>query len=133
MRGVRRLRAEAQRLRMRLRESEENRASEQASALARIAAYEKAEAERVAGEILVDAEDLWVHTDAEAQRDWNDEFGQIVNAKVRAAAEAIAQARPHLAKPQRPPSAQPVEGLRPGASPERKPAPASWSTVIRGA
>ena len=141
MRGVRRLRAEAKKLRHQLRESEANRASENAkhaadreSDLARLAALEKAEIERAASAVLVDAEDLWRYVDEATQQTFNDEFGAIVADNVVEAAKKLAADRPHLAKPvvAPPPSAQPIEGLRPGASPESKPKPTSWAAAIHG-
>jgi hypothetical protein len=75
MRGVRRLRSEAKRLRMLLREEQENRASEQASALARIAEYERREVERAAAALLIDPQDVLRYTDEKTQAEFNDEFG----------------------------------------------------------
>lgn len=137
MRTVRRMRAEAKKLRHRLRESEANRVSEQearAGDLARLAELEKREVERAAGTVLIDPNDLWLHTDAKTQSEFNDEFGAIVGDRVVEAAKRLAAERPHLAKPnaERPPSDRPIEGLRPGASPESTPKPLSWSSAIHG-
>src|SRR6478752_7032326 len=74
MAHVRKLRGENKRLRHLLRETEENRASD----LARIATYERREAERAAATVLVDAEDIWRHTDEQTQASFNDEFGAII-------------------------------------------------------
>lgn len=137
MAAVRRMRAENQRLRHRLREAEANRQSvedSRAGDLARLAALEKAEIERAASAVLVDAEDLWRYVDEATQQTFNDEFGAIVADNVVEAAKKLAADRPHLAKPvvAPPPSAQPIEGLRPGASPESKPKPTSWAAAIHG-
>lgn len=101
MRAVRRLRNEAKRLRHLLREEQENRASEQKhreSDLARLAAFEKRDVEREAAQVLIDAEDIWRHTDAETQQSFNDEFGEIVGDRVVEAAKRLASERPHLAR-----------------------------------
>jgi hypothetical protein len=130
MRGVRKLRNEAARLRHLLREEQANRASD----LARLAAYEKAEVERAAGTVLVDPEDLWRHTDEATQAEFNDEFGSVIGDRVKEAAQAIAASRPHLAKPNiaPPPSKQPIEG-RSGASPElKKPTTPTWAQALHG-
>jgi hypothetical protein len=132
MRGVRRLRSEAKRLRMLLREEQENRASEQASALARIAEYERREVERAAAALLIDPQDVLRYTDEKTQAEFNDEFGAVIGDRVKAAAQAIIEARPHLARSQRPPTDQPLESLRSGAMPEVRPKPTSWAAAIRG-
>lgn len=137
MRGVRKLRNEAKRLRHLLREEQENRASEQKhreSDLARIAAFEKREVEREASQVLIDAEDIWRHTDLETQQTFNNEFGEIVGERVVEAAKRLASERPHLARPNTspPPSDRPLEGLKPGASPEPEKKPATWHAAIRG-
>ena len=141
MAAMRKTRAEAKKFRHLYRESEANRAAENAkhqtdheSALVKIAEYERREAERAAAEVLHDPADLWIHTDETEQRQWSDEFGNIVNAKVRAAAEAVAEQRPYLAKPNTapPPTDRPIEHLRPGASPTRQEKPVSWAAAIRG-
>jgi hypothetical protein len=142
MAAVRKLRNEAKRLRHLLREEQANRASEAAkhqaereSDLARIATYEKAEVERAAATVLVDPEDVWRHTSAEEQAAFNDEFGSIVGTNVVEVAKRLAAERPHLARPNTapPPTARPIEGLRPGASPEPKTPPVpTWATALRG-
>ena len=136
MRHVRKLRAQNQRMRMKLRESESNRqAAEDARAadLAKLATYEQQTIERAAGQVLADPADLMRLADEETVRNFNDEFGAIVEDNVVAAAHRLAAERPHLAKRAfPPPSNQPVESLRPGASPEPKTAPVSWTTAIRG-
>ena len=145
MRAVKRLRSENARLRHRLREAEANRVTAEegkataeegrASDLARLAAMEKREVERAAEPYLADPSDLWLHTDEAAQREWVDQqFGEIIPDAVRDAARALVESRPHLARRATPPpTAQPLEGLRPGASPESKPKPTSWAAAIRGA
>lgn len=128
MKGLRKLRNEAKRLRHLLRESEANRASD----LARIAAYEKRAVEAAASAVLVDPTDLWVHTDEATQRSFNDEFGSITADRVVEAAKKLAAERPHLAKTQRPPSNQPIESLRSGAMPAEDKKPATWYGAIHG-
>ena len=130
MRAVKRLRAENARLRHRLREAEENRGA----AEARLDAMRRAEVERLAGEVLVDGSDLYRHG-VDEQALFDEEFGEIVPDAVRDAARAIAEQRPHLARPPqgKPPTDRPVEGLRPGASPEpAKPTAPSWAQALRG-
>ena len=126
--AIRKVNNEAHNLRTRLREVEEARESD----LARIAAYEKAEVERAAATVLVDPEDIWRHIDAATQETFNDEVGSIVGDRVKEAAQAIVAQRPHLARPQRPPTDQPNEGLRAGASPEPKKTEVTWSSALRG-
>ena len=114
--AIRKVNNEAHNLRTRLREVEEARESD----LARIAAYEKAEVERAAATVLVDPEDIWRHIDAATQETFNDEFGSIVGDRVKEAAQAIVAQRPHLARPQRPPTDQPIEGVARRCRPEPK-------------
>jgi hypothetical protein len=94
-----------------------------------------AEVKRVAGEVLHDPDDLLRHQ-PDMSNYFDTEFEGVINAdNVVAAAKELAAEHPHLGKPQQvtpPPTDQPVEGLRPGASPAPRPAPASWSAVIRG-
>ena len=132
MAAVRRLRAENKRLRHELREEQENRGA----AAARLAAERRQEAERIAGEVLVDPADIW-RVDAAAQQAFvDDEFGEIVADRVVESAKALAASKPHLARPPSgpPPTDRPLEGLRPGATPDEgmRPAP-TWSTALRGA
>ena len=132
MAAVKRLRQEAQRLRHLLREEQANRQSEQASALARIAEYEKREIEQAAAQVLIDPQDVMRYTSAEEQAAFNDEFGAIVADTVVEAAKRLAAQRPHLAKTQRPPTDRPLEGLRGGASPEQQARPITWAQALRG-
>ena len=129
MRAVRRLRTENQKLRHQLREAEEN----YGGAAARLAAAERREIEReLASSLLIDPQDIW-RSDTEVQQSFVDEqFREVIPDAVRDAAEAIIAAKPHLAKSTPPPSSQPIEGLRPGASPAEKPKPTSWAAAIRG-
>ena len=136
MKHVRKIRAQNQRMRHRLREAEANRqAAEEAHErdLAKLADLERREIERAAAEVLADPTDLLRFADEAEQQSFNDEFGSIVADNVVAAAHRLAAERPHLAKRAfPPPTDQPVEGLKPGASPESKPKPTSWQTAIRG-
>jgi hypothetical protein len=132
---VRKLRNECARLRVKLKEAEASMGSERESNLARLAAYERDAVERAAATTLIDGEDIWRYTDEATQAEFNDEFGAIVSDNVVEAAKRVIAQRPHLARPQNtpPPTARPLEGLRPGASPpeQKKPAP-SWHTALRG-
>ena len=138
VRTAKRLRAEAKKLRHRLRESEANRAAAEeihAGDLARLASLERRAVEQAVEGVLADPSDLWLHTSEEQQREWVDkQFGEVIPDAARDAARALVESRPHLARRvEPPPTRQPVEGLRPGASPEQvKPPTPSWSTALRG-
>ena len=126
---VRKLRHEAAGLRVRLKEAE----ADVERLVTQNAAMQHAEVERIAGEHLVDAQDIW-RAQPDVAAYYDDEFQSIVADRVVETAKALASEKPHLAKPNTapPPSSRPIEGLRSGAMPETKPAPASWSAVIRG-
>lgn len=137
MRAVRRLRTENQRLRHQLREAEANRASmEEAHIgdLARLSNLERRAVESTVADVLADPADLWLHTTEAQQREWIDQqFGEVIPDAARDAARALIESRPHLARrAMAPPSNQPIEGLRPGASPQESKPVASWHTAIRG-
>jgi hypothetical protein len=126
---ARKLRAENKNLRSRLRAMQ----TDYEAAATRLAALEHAEVERHAANYLVDPTDIW-RQEPDVQSYYDAEYKQIVGDRVRAAAEAIIAAKPHLAKPQSapPPTQRPLEGLRSGAAPEARPKPVSWSSVLRG-
>jgi hypothetical protein len=130
LRAMRRLRTENKRLRHELREAQEN----YGSAAARLAAAQRREAERIAGEVLHEGSDLW-RVDPELQQEFYDEeFGEVTRDRVVEAAKALAADKPHLGRPPAgpPPTDRPLEGLRGGARPE-EPTPApSWASALRG-
>ena len=128
---ARKLRSENRSLRTRLRtaEADVERLATQA------AAWQHREIERTAAEVLVDPADVW-RVDPELQQSfYDDRFGEISTDGVIAAAEQLAQSKPHLAKPTNspPPTDRPIEGLRGGASPEPKRAEVTWSSALRRA
>ncbi len=116
----------------RLRAVEDNRASD----LARLAAAEKRDVEREAAQVLLDAEDLWRHTDEATQQAFVDEqFHEIIPDRVREAAAAIIAQRPHLAKPPAvtaPPTDRPLESLKPAARAVEPARETSWARLLRG-
>ena len=120
LQAAKRLRAENQKLRHRLREAEANRQTAEearAASLARAAAMERQLVEHEVSELLADPSDLWAHTDEATQQSWVDQqFGELVPDAVRDSARAIIESRPHLARrTAAPPTARPIENLRPGA------------------
>jgi hypothetical protein len=101
--------------------------------IAQLATLQRTEIERIGGEILVDGGDLYRHG-ADEETVYDEQFHQLMPDRVREAARAIAEARPHLAKRDvgPPPTERPIESLRSGArAEENTPAP-SWYTAIRG-
>jgi hypothetical protein len=142
--AARKLRSEARSLRQRLHAAEDEIAKRDAEIAKRdtdierlvtqAAARQRADIEAAAAEVLVDPQDVW-RVDPERQQQFYDEqFGEISRDSIMAAAKELAASKPHLARPNAtpPPSAQPIEGLRPGASPEVKPKATSWSAALRG-
>ena len=130
MRTVRKLRHEAAGLRVQLKEAKAANAQLEGAA-ARLAALEHAEVERIAAEQLHDGADIW-RVPAEAQQDWYDEeFNQLQPDKVREAVEALIAVKPHLAKPQRPPTNRPIESLHGGARAPEDRQPVTWSSALR--
>ena len=125
------LRNEAATNRIRAQEAEAKVAALE-GATARLAALEHAEIERVAAEQLIDAGDVW-RIDPDTQQSWYDqEFKQLQPDKVRESIETLVAAKPHLARAATPPpSARPIEGLRPGASPEHKEKAITWNSALR--
>lgn len=131
MKAFRQARAEAQQLRQRLHEVE----TTEAGNAAKLAAYEKREIERAAAEVLVDPSDIW-RLPAEAQQEWIDsEFGEVTASSVIESARALAADKPHLARPDTPPTPpptdRPIEKLRTGASPPDEKKTPTWSSVLR--
>lgn len=131
--AARKLRSENRSLRQRLHAAEAANA-ELEGAATRLSALEHAEVERIAAQDLIDGSDVWT-----AQPDltafYDEEFKQVVPDRVREATQALIASKPHLARPNTtpPPSKQPLEGLRPGATPnEPKPKAHSWSSALRG-
>jgi hypothetical protein len=130
--ALKKLRSEAKGLRdrMHVKDEEIGRLS------AQLLAHQRADAERIASEQLLDGTDLWRHASEETQQQFVDEqFAEVIPDAVRDAAAAIVEARPHLGRPATapPPTDRPVEGLRSGALPETKPPSApTWAGAIRG-
>jgi hypothetical protein len=80
----------------------------------------RGEVERLAAAELNDARDL---LDRHELGDFLDEGGNVDPGKVSAAARVLVDERPHMAAPPvvtAPPTNRPIEGLTPGASPQRK-------------
>lgn len=128
---ARKLRREHAGLRSRLKAAE----ADNERLITQQAAAERREIEREAASVLVDPQDIWLHTSAEEQQAFVDsEFHEISRDRVVDAARALAESKPHLARPvvTPPPTQQPVEGLRPGASPEQPKPAATWFGAIRG-
>jgi hypothetical protein len=126
--AARKLRNEARTLRQRNRELEE--VNERL--LTQAQAAQRREIERTAAEVLVDPADVW-RIDPDTQQTWFDtEFGEIVPDAVRDAARALAESKPHLARPNTapPPTDRPLEGLRGGASPEVKKTETTWASAL---
>jgi hypothetical protein len=126
---ARKLRRESAGLRRRVRELEAEHVDYEGAA-ARLSALEHAEVERIAAEQLIDGSDVWrVQPDLTAYYD--EEFKQVILDKVRDAVQALIESKPHLARPVRPPTNQPIEGLRGGASPELKKTEVTWASALR--
>jgi hypothetical protein len=133
---ARKLRSENASLRRRLHERDEQYNTLQAEhegTMTRLGQLERAEIERIAGEHLIDATDVW-QAQPDVQAFYDEEYKQIVSDKVVETAKSIIAAKPHLARPQSapPPSERPIEGLRPGAAPETKSKTPTWASAIRG-
>ena len=82
---------------------------------------------------LVEGQDIWrAQPDMDAFID--EQFHEITRDRVVETAKQLASEKPHLARPNvsPPPSQQPIESLRPGASPEVKPKPTTWAGALRG-
>ncbi len=127
--AMQKLRRENQNLRTRLHESEEM----VAGAAARATVHHKAVIEAAAAAAgFIDPTDFTLaHPDPSPFLD--EQFETIVGDRVAEAAEALLEAKPHLRRPVgAPPSQRPVEGLRPGASPEPRKAEVTWSSALRG-
>lgn len=126
---AKKLRSEARNLRARLHATE----TDLESAVTRLAASDRREAERHAATILVDPTDIWT-AQPDMKAFYDDQYQDIVADKVIAAAKELAAAKPHLARPVSapPPTDRPIEGLRGGAAPEVKPKTPTWSSAIRG-
>ena len=127
--AAKKLRSEAANLRRRNRELE----ADNERLITQTAAWQRREIERTAGEILVDASDVW-RVDPEVTQSFYDaEFGEISSDHVIAAAKALAAEKPHLARPNTapPPTDRPLEGLRGGASPELKKTEVTWASALR--
>jgi len=125
--ALRKLRQENKSLRERLRESE----GATAALSGVVDTMRTTELHRMVSDRLADPADLTVDMTELLGDD-----GQLDAEKVDAAVGALLDEKPHFAKqserPAPPPSDRPVEGLRPGASPEYKPAKLDWHTAIRG-
>ena len=123
------LRRENHSLRSRLHESEE----QVGAAAARETQRQRADIEAIAAEHLVEGQDIWrAQPDMDAFID--EQFHEITRDRVVETAKQLASEKPHLARPNvsPPPSQQPIESLRPGASPEVKPKPTRGAGALRG-
>ena len=126
---VRKLRKENANYRTKYREA----ATDLEAAASQLGAMRHAEIERLAGETLREASDVW-----QAQPDpaafLDEEYGTVDPAKVAEAAQSLITEKPHYAADFRvppPPSDRPIEGLRAGASPTQgQPTQPSWRDVI---
>jgi hypothetical protein len=88
------------------------------------------EVERLAAAELHDARDL---LDRHQLGDFLDEGGHVDPAKVSTAARALIGERPHTAAPPvvtAPPTDRPIDGLIPGASPQRQPQSTTWAGAL---
>ena len=105
------------------------------AAASRLAAAQRREIERAAGEVLIDPSDVFRHTEPDTQQAFIDaEFHEVVGDNVMEAAKRIAAQKPHLARPPSgpPPTDRPIESLRRGASPDTTAPPApTWADAIR--
>jgi|SoiMethySBSTD1v2_1073268.scaffolds.fasta_scaffold1372322_2 hypothetical protein len=89
--------------------TERNAERDRADALAeRVTGYQRAQVERLAGDKLADATDLWSSADLADLLDG--ESGEVDDAKVTAAVEQLVQAKPHYAKQARRPRPDPSQG-----------------------
>ena len=130
MAAVRKLRREAQALRRKNHELEEQlgaaAAREGAHQIAVVAAAAKA-----AG--MIDPSDfLAAHPNVDEFLD--EQFNDVLPDKVAEATAALLESKPYLGRPVGPPpSARPVEGLKPGARAREDESPApSWTQALRG-
>ena len=138
--ALQKARREARSLRERLHATEEqvgqlqSQVGEQAAI---VSAMQLAEIKRLAGDLLHDPDDLIAHQ-PDMSNYFDEEFTGIVSAdRVVEQAKELIRQRPHLGKPPQvappPPTDRPIEGLKPGATPDTKPsAPVGWSAVIHG-
>lgn len=126
---VAKLKREAQGLRTKLRDAEEIAG---AAAARETVHTREAVAAAAAQAGLIDGNDLFIaHPDPDP---FLDEFHEVVGSKVAEAAEALLARKPYLGRTRgTPPTQRPVEGLRPGASPEPKQdTTPSWSAALHG-
>jgi hypothetical protein len=122
----RRLRNEARNLRERAKTAE----AERDGLRAVVDNVRRGEVERLAAAELRDVRDL---LDRHQLGDFLDEGGNVDPARVTAAARALIGERPHMAAPPvvtAPPTNRPIEGLTPGASPQRKPDETTWASAL---
>ncbi len=120
---------EAARYRTQLREAQAERDALLADhdALAeRLGTLQRREAERVAGEHLADAADLW--RDGLTLAELLDDDGNLDPGKVGGAARTVVEAHKHWAAPGPRPRPS-LENLRSGTRVEHRP-PTSWASVI---
>jgi hypothetical protein len=89
---MKQVREEAKRYRLRLRDAEQERATLQG----RVDRHDRAAVERVAGERLAAAEDVWLVHDV---ADFRGEDGSLDENAVRERATELAEQRPHWRKP----------------------------------
>ena len=126
--AARKIRSENKNLRGRLRDAESERDGLQAV----VDGFRRGEVERLAAAELHDARDL---LDRHEVGEFLDESGNVDPGKVSAAARALTTERPHMAAPPvvtAPPTDRPIEGLTPGASPQRTPQETTWHSFLGG-
>ena len=127
---VTKLKKEAQQQRARARDAEELVGA--AAAREDVHTREQiAQAAAAAG--LINGEDLFLaHPDPNEFLD--EQFKDVIGDRVAEAAKTLLERKPYLGRPVgAPPSDRPLEGLRPGASPEPKPSKKpDWSAALHG-
>jgi hypothetical protein len=112
--------SEAAKYRVQLREAEAQR-----DALAeRITGYQRQECESAVADLLEQPGDLWDIAQADVTAFYNED-GTVNEAELRAAASALIDQRPRLAKPQGPRWQNAGQGSRP------VPGPVGWDSVIK--
>lgn len=111
---------EAAKYRVRLRESE----AALAASVDRLTMFQRRDVERVAGQSLSRADDVWLSGVETHDLLEDDDTGLVSEAKVKAAVDQVLEGRPQLAR--RFPD---LGGGQRGSAPETA---ASWSEVLRG-
>lgn len=127
---VAKLKREAQGLRTKLRDAEEIAG---AAAARETVHTREAVAAAAAQAGLIDGNDLFIaHPDPNEFLD--EQFREVVGDRVAEATKALLATKPYLGRTRgTPPSDRPIEGLRPGASPQQQqPKTSTWSEALHG-